>query len=403
MTRIVCVGAGPAGLYFSIVMKLSHGDTTVAVLERRPAGATYGWGVVFWDDFLFSLHRSDPRTAQAVRDEAHVWRGQEVWLPGERVVYLGGHGYSISRARLLEILTSRAMELGVDVRFECPVTGPELLQGADLVVAADGVNSAIRESRHQAFGTSAILGRNKYIWLGTDKVFKAFTFAFEQTRAGPLWFHAYPSAQDISTLIAECPPQTWEGLGFAGLTQDESATLLKQIFATHLHDHRLLFQATELATKSSWLNFRQICNERWYDGDTVLIGDAAHTTHFSVGAGTLLAVEDAIELGCCLSSQRDELEAAVTEFDRRRRLELRTRQAAALRSMEWFERLEIPSDREAVEFGFELWTRRDDHAVWRRALHYLTQYRAIRRVRSRFASARRSVRFHHWFSDNAVR
>jgi 2-polyprenyl-6-methoxyphenol hydroxylase-like FAD-dependent oxidoreductase len=389
--RIACVGGGPAGLYFALLAKLRQPEHEVTVVERNPAGATYGWGVVFWDDFLDVLHRSDPVSARVLEAEAYLWEDQVVRLPGGQVAHLGGYGFSIGRARLLHILADRAAELGVKLAYEQEIDDPAELD-ADLVVAADGAHSVVRERQREAFGTTIRAGRNRYIWLGTDKVFDTFAFAFEQTPAGWVWFHAYPFARDMSTCIVECTPRTWEGLGFGSLDADAGTARLEEIFAAHLDGGRLVDRSPGLAVPSRWLTFQQITNSTWRSGPTVLMGDSAHTTHFSVGAGTRIAVRDAVELAEQLSAHPDDLDAALTAYDTVRRADLRPRQAAAQESMEWFEHVDGPGEAGAVDFAYALWARRGHYPAWRYGLHRATQLGGVRRVRRDVTSARRVLR-----------
>jgi 2-polyprenyl-6-methoxyphenol hydroxylase-like FAD-dependent oxidoreductase len=390
--KIVCVGGGPAGLYTALLAKLRAPALDVTVVERNARGATYGWGVVFWDDLLDTLHRNDRVSAGALRSAANLWEGQEVWLPGNRVAHLGGYGFSIGRARLLEILTDRAIGLGVDVRFGCESGAAEdALAGADVVVAADGVNSGLRERHRDELGTELRLGGNWYIWLGTPRVFDAFTFAFAQTPAGWIWLHAYPSGGETSTCVVECPPSTWEGLGFADLDPESSTALLTSIFAGHLDGEPLLDRAG-LSAPARWLRFRQVTNARWHAGNVVLAGDAAHTTHFSVGAGTKLALEDAAALAGRLTEPGLSVPDAFAAYDVERREALRPRQAAAQESMEWFERLVVPDEADVVDFAYALWTRRGRYPAWRYRLHRATQHDGFRRVRHEVSVARRSLR-----------
>jgi 2-polyprenyl-6-methoxyphenol hydroxylase-like FAD-dependent oxidoreductase len=378
--RIVCVGGGPAGLYFALLTKLRHPDHDVTVFERNPPGATYGWGVVFWDDLLDDLYRNDAVSAREVRRAAYLWQGQQVRVPGSGVAHMGGYGYSIGRAQLLDILAARAEALDVALRHEHEIRDPFSID-ADLVVAADGVSSGTREQRRDDFGSTVREGRNRYIWLGTRKVFDTFTFAFAPTTAGWMWLHAYPSGCDVSTCIAECAPETWEALGFDRLTSEESTALLGEIFASSLGGEGLVDRSSGLAVPSRWLTFRQVTNATWRCANVVLVGDAAHTTHFAVGAGTKLAVHDAIELADQLDVPGADLDTATAAYDARRRADMRPRQAAAQESMEWFERLDIPARVDVVDFAYALWTRRGHYPGWRYRLHRATQYAGVRRLR----------------------
>jgi anthraniloyl-CoA monooxygenase len=333
--RIACVGGGPGGLYLAILMKRRDPGHEVTVFERNPAGVTYGWGVVFWDDLLEGLRANDPPTARAIADEAFRWVDQHVLVDGEPAATLPGHGYSLRRQRLLEILTARALELGVRVRFETEVEDPAELGDHDLVVACDGVSSRLRRRHPDGFGTRIDTGRNRYIWLGTTRVFDSFTFAFVQTRAGWVWCHAYGFDAGTSTFIVECAPETWAGLGFGQLGLDDSIRRLEQLFEPQLEGHRLVAQAPG-RDRAPWLGFRTVTNERWHHGNLVLLGDAAHTTHFTIGSGTKLAVEDAIGLAGALDGRRD-LEPALAAYERDRKTALLLLQREAGNSARWFE------------------------------------------------------------------
>jgi anthraniloyl-CoA monooxygenase len=391
--RIVCVGGGPAGMYFAILAKLRDPRHEVAVIERNPAGATHGWGVVFWDALLDDLYRNDPVSADEVRKASVLYEGQEVRLRDDATAYLGGYGFSVNRRSMLEVLTARARDLGIDVQFEREVTDLSELGDVDLLVASDGVNSPIRERYAEDFETRVAVGRNKYIWLGTTKVFDAFTFAFEETAAGWIWFHAYPSASGNSTCIVECAPQTWSALGLDTLGGDEGVARLEQIFARPLSGHSLLNRAQGMG-EAHWLSFREISNRRWYRGNIVLMGDAAHTTHFSIGSGTKLAIHDAIALHEVLPGEAADLPPRLRSYDESRRVTLRATQDAAHKSMTWFENLDENIEDDPVQFAYALWKRRGNYPRWRYQLHLATQISALRRVRREVSSARRSLLAH---------
>ncbi len=387
--RIVCVGGGPAGLYFAILAKLSHRNHDVTVLERNPAGVTHGWGVVFWEDLLDDLYRNDPESAREIAEAAARWDTQEVCIRGQRLTYVGGSGFSLGRDRLLEILSRRAMSLGVDVRFQCEAPELSELAHADLIVACDGANSQLRELHGNPFQTNVEVGRNKYIWLGTDKVFDAFTFAFEETAAGWIWFHAYRFNGETSTCIVECPPETWEGLGFDKLGSEETLRRLEDIFKSHLAGHSLMNQMRG-HSKAQWRNFRCISNERWHHGKIVLMGDAAHTTHFTIGSGTKLAIQDAIGLAGKLRENAD-LHAVLEAYEAERRAALLTLQSAARKSAEWFENVPRHVEQHVTQFAYALLDRRGGPS-WRYLLHLANQQAALRGLLRGLHSARRWVR-----------
>jgi anthraniloyl-CoA monooxygenase len=354
--KIVCVGGGPAGLYFATSMKLRDPDHDITVLERNPAGVTFGWGVVLSDETLDNLHNNDPESAQEIQDSFAHWDDVEVHVRGKETIRSGGHGFvGIGRKHLLDILARRAMDLGADVRFECEVEDLSGFADADLIVGCDGVNSRVRQLYADHFQTNVDVRKNKYIWLGTHKVFDAFTFAFEKTSAGWIWIHAYRFDNDTSTCIVECAQETWEGLGFDELGPDESVALMEEIFEPYLDGHSLINDARHLG-KTPWLNFERISNESWFKDKVVLMGDAAHTAHFSIGSGTKLALEDAIGLADKLHEHED-LRTALENYQEDRRVAVLQLQSTARNSTEWFENVHRYIDQDAMQFAYSLLTR----------------------------------------------
>lgn len=389
--NVACVGGGPAGLYFSILWMLSSPASRVTVLERNPPGVTYGWGLVFWEGLLDRLRRADPVSAGDIAAASVSWSGQVVRVGRGRTAHVGGWGYSIARRRLLEILARRALALGVDVRFEREVedvadlTG---LGGADLVVACDGAGSRLRQRHAGRFGTAVEPGRNKYMWLGTSKAFDAFTFAFERTPAGWIWFHAYRFDDEASTCIVECSPETWARLGLDALDPDASLALLEEIFAAHLDGHPLINQQRGVE-RAHWLNFRWVSNRTWRDGRLLLMGDAAHTTHFAMGLGTELAMLDAIGLAGSLRAW-ETLDAALTAYEDERRRALREPERRARSSARWFEEVDRHAGEDVVQFAYSLWTRRGGGSWWRRRVHRTLQSGAGRALWRGLVRARRA-------------
>jgi 2-polyprenyl-6-methoxyphenol hydroxylase-like FAD-dependent oxidoreductase len=374
--KIVCIGGGPAGLYFAISAKLRDAGHEITVVERDPAGATYGWGVVYWDDLLDILFRNDPDSARSIRSESVLWQEQRVILRSEQTAYMPGYGFSVGRATLLNVLGERARELGIEVQYRCGVDDPSALPDADLVVVRDGANSRVRQHHGDHFGSRVDLGGNPYIWLGTDKVFDSFTFAFEQTSAGWIWFHSYPSSAGSSTCIVECSQQTWQTLGFHALNSEDSVGLLEKIFEHALDGRALISQSR--SEPAQWLRFTQVTNKAWYHDNLVLIGDAAHTTHFTLGSGTRLAMIDAVMLAQSIY-EHDELSAALRNYDRRGRDALRPIQAAARTSMAWFERADCHLNREtAMAFAYSMSGRNGDQPPWRYQMHRATQIPTVR-------------------------
>jgi anthraniloyl-CoA monooxygenase len=353
--KIVCIGGGPAGLYFAISMKLRDPAHDILLLERNRPDDTFGWGVVFSNETLDNLWRNDADSAAAIEDSFQHWDDIDVHFKGH-VVRSGGHGFAgIARKRLLGILQERARALGIGLRFESEIEDLAAYRNADLIVAADGANSRLRSLYATAFKPSIELRRNKYIWLGTTKPFEAFTFVFEETEHGWIWAHAYRFDGATSTFIVECDEATWRGLGLDRMSQADGITACEMLFERYLDGHRLMSNASHLRG-SAWLNFPRVACERWYHGNVVLLGDAAHTAHFSIGSGTKLALEDAIELAHALHREHD-LESALAAYQESRRVEVLKLQSAARNSTEWFEAVPRYTRFEPLQFAYALLTR----------------------------------------------
>jgi anthraniloyl-CoA monooxygenase len=356
--RIACIGGGPAGLNFAISMKLADPEHAIEVFERNAPGVTFGWGVVFSDQTVENLTANDPVSAQIIADEFAHWDDIDVHYRGQCVTS-SGHGFiGIGRKRLLEILHDRALELGVVLHFEakCDPADPRW-QDYDLVIAADGANSRFRDAQEQAFKVDVEMRSNKFVWLGTSKVFDAFTFAFEETEHGWIWAHGYRFAPDCSTFIVECSEEVWRNFGFDRMSQDDSITTCERIFAKYLDGHSLQSNSTHLVGSAAWLNFRRIKCDNWSHGNVILLGDAAHTAHFSIGSGTKLALEDAIKLAQVLNRPGLSHTQALVEYQEERNLEVLKLQNSARNSTEWFETLHRYLDFEPLQFAYSLLTR----------------------------------------------
>ena len=353
--KIVCIGGGPGGLYFAISAKLRDPSHDIVVLERNLPDDTFGWGVVLSDQTLDNLRVNDPVSAERIgRDFVH-WDDIDVHFKG-RVVTSTGHGFcGIGRQRLLTLLQERARELGVGLQFETDVDGLESYADADLIIASDGINSRVRNRHAEVFKPDIDVRSNKFVWLGTHKTFDAFTFIFEETEHGWIWVHAYKFDADTSTFIVECSKDTWRRFGFDKLNQEETLERCEELFAGYLDGHRLMSNAAHLRG-SAWLNFNRVSCEKWFHDNVILLGDAAHTAHFSIGSGTKLAFEDAIDLAAVLHSGKDRTEA-LEEYQEARRLEVVRLQSAARNSTEWFESLHRYLGQEPLQFAYSLLTR----------------------------------------------
>ena len=367
--NIACIGGGPAGLYLGILIKRRAPDHDVVVYERNRPADTFGFGVVFSDATLGHLAAADPESHAEITSRFARWDDIEIHVGGD-VLRSTGHGFcGIERKALLQILQARAHALGVRVVFEHEVRSLAELTGAtpapDVIVACDGVASAVRDALAAELAPEVDVRPNKFVWLGCTVPYQAFTFVFKATPHGLFRVHAYRYHERGSTFIVECRDDTWRRAGLATADEDETVAILEAIFAHELAGHRLI------KNRSIWRSFPTVRCGRWHTGNVVLMGDAAHTAHFSIGSGTKLAMEDAIALGDELLGG-GEVGAALARYEARRRPEVEALQAAAQASLEWFEGTERYMRMAPVQFTYSLMTRslRVSHAsVARRDPH----------------------------------
>jgi len=355
--RIVCLGGGPAGLYFAILMKKARPAWHVTVVERNRANDTFGWGVVFSDKTMDAFRKEDTKVVDEIERSFRHWDDIDVFFK-RRKITSGGHGFcGIARMKLLEILQRRAAELGVELEFETEFDDPdEYAKRFDLVVGADGVNSVTRTKHAQHFNPRIDARKCRFIWLGTRKKLDAFTFSFKETPAGWFNLHAYRFDADWSTFIVETPEATWQKAGIDEMSPDESIALCQELFADLLDGHPLISNARHLRGSAMWLKFNRVLCERWFKDNIVLIGDAAHTAHFSIGSGTKLAMEDAISLSRAILSAEGDVPARLARYQSEREVEALKLQSAARNRMMWFEDIDRYVHLEPEQFAFSLLT-----------------------------------------------
>ncbi|HLL79825.1 MAG TPA: FAD-dependent monooxygenase [Ktedonobacteraceae bacterium] len=348
--RLAILGGGPAGLYSGLVIKKAQPTHDITIFERNPADVTYGWGVVFSDRTLASFQRADYSSYERIAERFVIWDAIDICYRGEKI-RCGGHIISgISRKTLLNILQGRCRELGVTLHFDQEIIAPEKLTGYDLVIAADGVNSVARRTFAEQFQPSITLGKAKYIWLGAEKVLDAFTFIFQQNEHGLFQVHAYPFSGTTSTFLIECDDATWRNAGLDLASETESLDYCQRLLTPYLDGARLL------SNNSRWISFSTLKTKHWRYRNMVLLGDAAHTAHFSIGSGTKLAMEDAIALAGALEQHTD-LEDALNAYELERRPVIEVFQRAAAESQSYFETTRRYLGLEPVPFAFQLLTR----------------------------------------------
>ncbi|NGZ87826.1 bifunctional salicylyl-CoA 5-hydroxylase/oxidoreductase [Duganella aceris] len=361
--NIVCIGGGPAGLYFSLLMKKQNPSHRITVVERNRPYDTFGWGVVFSDQTLGNLMNADEPSARAILESFNHWDDIDVFFKGEKITS-GGHGFcGIGRKRLLNILQARCEELGVSLVFETEVLDDQELAArynADLVIASDGLNSRTRSRYADSYQPQIEARQCRFVWLGTRKKFDAFTFAFKQTEHGWFQAHIYQYDADTSTFIVETPESVWRAAGLEEMEPEQAIAYCERLFADQLDGHALMSNSAHLRGSGMWIKFPRIVCGKWVHWNgavpVVLMGDAAHSAHYSIGSGTKLALEDAIELARCFGANAG-AEAALASYESLRAVEVVKLQSAARNSMEWFENVDRYTAMEAPQFAYSMLTR----------------------------------------------
>jgi 2-polyprenyl-6-methoxyphenol hydroxylase-like FAD-dependent oxidoreductase len=348
--RVAVVGGGPAGLCFGMLMKLRRPSADVTVIERGGRDKTYGWGITLPRRTISQLEPVDSTTAREITDQSVTWDQIHVFHCGRRVEIAGTRLLGISRLVLLNILRGRCRAVGVRLEFESAVE-PTSLPDCDLLVVADGARSSVRGSFASDFGTSSREGRNRYVWLGTPHVFEGLAFCVAQTEHGPLVAHGYPFSPEASTFVVECGDDTWQNAGLAERSSEDTFQYLASVFVESLCGRPLLFRRS-----GRWTRFVHVRNERWYRDRMVLIGDAAHAVHFSVGSGTMLALEDAITLVASLDEYSD-VPAALRRFEQARKPILETFQTLEQVTVARLERMHQFVTLEPLELAYQLLSR----------------------------------------------
>src|SRR6201987_5124623 len=355
--RIVCLGGGPAGLYFSILAKKANPSWDVTVVERNRPDDTFGWGVVFSDKTMDGFKDVDAETHSEITRAFRHWDDIDVFFKGQKVTS-GGHGFcGIGRIKLLQILQKRAASLGAKLIFQTEITDPDSdAADYDFVIASDGGSSITRRKYESIFKPNIQPRQNRFIWLGSQKKLDAFTFDFANTEWGWFNLHAYRFDADWSTFIVETPEKNWLKAGIDKMEQEESIALCEKLFADRLDGNALISNAKHLRGSAVWLKFNRVLCEKWFHKNIVLVGDAAHTAHFSIGSGTKLAMEDSLALAACLHEHPD-VETALAAYEAERRPVVASTQRAAQASLEWFENIGMYMGNGPEQFCFNLLTR----------------------------------------------
>jgi 2-polyprenyl-6-methoxyphenol hydroxylase-like FAD-dependent oxidoreductase len=373
--RIAVIGGGPGGLYFAYLWKRRHPDAEIELFEQNPAGATWGFGVVFSEQALEFLRADDPETIDAIAPRMESWKNITLNLRGESVEIDGVGFSSIGRLALLTILQERVRAAGVAPQFDKMIQSVDELEGYDLIVAADGLNSLVRRSLERQFGASVSHSTNKFAWYGTTKPFATLSQTFVATDRGTFNAHHYRYAPDMSTFLVECDAATWQAYDFEHKTIEESQAVCQQVFSETLCGHPLV------SNKSVWRNFPWIWNERWSHNNLVLIGDALHSAHFSIGSGTRLAIEDAIALTRALEADAD-VSAALARYEAERKPIVKKLVTAARTSADWYEHFPVHMKLDLMDFAYSYITRSgriDDARLRAMSPMFMARYEASRR------------------------
>jgi 2-polyprenyl-6-methoxyphenol hydroxylase-like FAD-dependent oxidoreductase len=372
--RVAVIGGGPGGLYFAYLWKKRHPDTDIDLFEQNAAGATWGFGVVFSEQALEFLRADDPDTVDTIAPRMESWKNITLNLHGENIAIDGVGFSSIGRLDLLTILQQQVRSVGVTPRFDTMIESVDRLSGYDLIVAADGLNSLVRRSFEKEFGASVSWSANKFAWYGTTKRFETLSQTFVETDLGAFNAHHYRYAPGMSTFLVECDMATWQRYGFADKTDEESKEICQRVFASTLEGHPLI------SNKSVWRNFPWIWNERWSSGNMVLIGDALHSAHFSIGSGTRLAIEDAIALVKALEAGPN-IPAALHRYQTERQPIVKKLVTAARTSADWYEKFPGHMRLDLMDFAYSYITRSgriDDTRLRTMSPMFMARYEASR-------------------------
>jgi anthraniloyl-CoA monooxygenase len=394
--KINIIGGGPAGMYFAILMKKADPTHEITVYERNGPDDTFGWGVVFSGKTLRNLEAADEETHVAITRSFEAWDNVDV-IHRENKISIHGNSFSgVARLQLLKILQRRCEELGIVLLFHSDVADVDSLRAAcDLLVAADGVNSTVRKLYSHHFTPSVDVRPNRYIWYGTNKLFHGLTLTFRENDAGVFAAHSYKFNKTTSTFIVECDQETWGAAGFNALDDAQTRTYLERVFAKDLDGEALL------TNNSKWINFLLVKNARWSFENVVLLGDALHTAHFSIGSGTKLAIEDAIALHESFQSNSD-VGTALAKFESTRRPIIEEYQAAAYGSMRWFETARDYMNLSPIELAYSLMMRSgrvDNEDLKKRDPEFIARYESA--MKEQEAGGRGRKQEPESFSPNA--